>query len=202
MPLTRTDWAEAALLALARDGLKGVAVERLARDLGTTKGSFYWHFADRAELIAATLEHWEHRATTEMIARIHAIDDPRERLAELASTAYAGAARGNAYTAMLAAAADPLVRAALERVTRSQLAFLHELYTDLGVPSDQAARHAHLAFALYLGIGDLRLADPDNAPAGAQLDAYLALAVNAILPPGDAQRAHPGRRRTPTRPDS
>ena len=85
---------------------------------------------------------------------------------ELATTAYAGAARGNAYAAMLAAAADPLVRAALERVTRAQLAFLSELYTDLGVPSDQAARHAHLAFALYLGIGDLRLADPDNAPAG------------------------------------
>ena len=186
MPLTRTDWAEAALLALARDGLKGVAVERLARELRTTKGSFYWHFADRADLIAATLERWEHRATTEMIARIEAIDGPRERLVALASTAHAGAARGNAYAAMLAAAADPLVRAALERVTRAQLAFLSELYTDLGVPPDHAARHAHLAFALYLGIADLRLADPDNAPAGPQLDAYLELAVRAILPPGDA----------------
>jgi AcrR family transcriptional regulator len=193
MPLTRTDWAEAALLTLARDGLKGVAVERLARELGTTKGSFYWHFADRAELIAATLERWEHRATTEMIARIEAIDDPRERLAALATTAYAGAARGNAYAAMLAAAADPLVRAALKRVTRAQLAFLHELYTDLGVPGDQAARHAHLAFALYLGIGDLRLADPDNTPAGPELDAYLALAVEAILPPGEAQGADAGQ---------
>jgi AcrR family transcriptional regulator len=187
MALTRTDWVEAALLALTRDGLKGVAVEPLARQLGTTKGSFYWHFTDRAELVAATLEHWERRATTEMIERIEAIDEPRERLAALATTAYAGAARGNAYAAMLAAAADPLVRAALERVTRAQLGFLRELYADLGVPSDQAARHAHLAFALYLGIGDLRLADPDNAPAGRQLDAYLALAVDAILPPGHGQ---------------
>jgi AcrR family transcriptional regulator len=65
--LTRADWAEAALRALVRDGLKGVAVEPLARELGTTKGSFYWHFADRAALIEATLEHWEHRATTEML---------------------------------------------------------------------------------------------------------------------------------------
>jgi AcrR family transcriptional regulator len=185
VPLTRADWAEAALRALVRDGLKGVAVEALARQLGTTKGSFYWHFADRADLIAATLEHWEHRATTEMIERIQAIDDPRERLIELAGSAYAGAARGNAYAAMLAAAADPLVRAALERVTRAQLAFLSELYADLGVPADRAARHAHLAFALYLGIGDLRLADPDNAPAGPQLDAYLELAVDAILPQAD-----------------
>ncbi|MDQ6732181.1 MAG: TetR/AcrR family transcriptional regulator, partial [Actinomycetota bacterium] len=55
MPLSRTDWTEAALLALAHDGLAGVAVQPLARRLGATKGSFYWHFADRAELIAATL---------------------------------------------------------------------------------------------------------------------------------------------------
>lgn len=182
MPLTRTDWTEAALVALAREGFKGVAVEPLARVLGTTKGSFYWHFADRAELIAATLERWEERATTEMIQRIQAIGDPRERLTELASTAYAGAAQGNAYAAMLAASSDPPVRATLERVTRGQLAFLRELYGDLGVSPEQADRHAHLAFALYLGIGNLMLADPGNAPAGAELDAYLALAVNAILP--------------------
>ncbi len=186
MSLTRTDWTEAALLALIRHGLKGVAVEPLARQLGTTKGSFYWHFADRAALVAATLDHWEYRATTEMIERIQAIADPRERLTELATSAFAGAARGNAYAAMLAAASDPLVRAALERVTRAQLAFLHDLYTDLGVPADEATRHAHLAFAMYLGIGDLRLADPDNAPAGPRLDAYVALAVKAILPPGSA----------------
>ena len=56
MTLSKADWTESALLALARDGLTGVAVEPLARRLSATKGSFYWHFANRAELIAATLE--------------------------------------------------------------------------------------------------------------------------------------------------
>jgi AcrR family transcriptional regulator len=191
VPLSKNDWTEAALEALARDGLRGVAVEPLARALGTTKGSFYWHFADRAALIAATVERWEQRATTEMITRIHSITDPRERLTELATSAYAGAARGNAYAAMLAAASDPLVRAALDRVTRAQLAFLQNLYTDLGVPPDQAPRHAQLAFALYLGIGDLRRADPHNTPAGPELDAYLRLAVDAILPRDHARASRP-----------
>jgi AcrR family transcriptional regulator len=187
MSLTKTDWTEAALLALARDGLRGVAVEPLARQLETTKGSFYWHFADRGELIAATIERWEQRATTEMIDRIQAIDDPRERLTELATSAFAGAARGNAYAAMLAAApSDPRVRAALERVTRRQLAFLEDLYADLGVRPREAADRARVAFALYLGISDLRLADPASAPAGPELDAYLDAAVDAILP---AERA-------------
>ena len=45
--LTAEDWARAALEAIAEDGVTAVAVEPLARSLGVTKGSFYWHFANR-----------------------------------------------------------------------------------------------------------------------------------------------------------
>ncbi|MEA2220093.1 MAG: hypothetical protein QOJ35_2719 [Solirubrobacteraceae bacterium] len=183
MPLSKVEWTEAALLALARDGLAGVAVEPLARSLGATKGSFYWHFADRGELITATLALWERRATSEMIDRIEAIAGPRERLIELAAGAYAGAVAGNAYAAVLAAASDPRVEDVLRRVTRTQLQFLEGLYCDLGVAADRARRHARLAYALYLGIGELRHADPDSDPTGQELDDYLELAVDIILPP-------------------
>ena len=183
MPLSKADWTEAALLALAHDGLPGVAVEPLARQLGATKGSFYWHFTDRADLIAATLELWERRETTERIDQIRAIPAPRDRLIALAVGAYTHAAEGNAHAAVLAAASDPGVRAVLERVTRAEVAFLEQLYRELGVPADQGARHARLAYALYLGIGDLRRADPDGDPAGQELDAYLKLAVDVMIPP-------------------
>jgi AcrR family transcriptional regulator len=181
--LSKTDWTEAALVALACDGLPSVAVEPLARRLGATKGSFYWHFTDRAELVAATLELWEHRATTEMIDRIQAISDPRGRLIALAAGAYAGAVAGNAYAALLAAASDPRVGDVLRRVTRTQLTFLQELYSDLGLPAKRARRRARLAYALYLGIGELRHADPDSDPTGQELEAYLDLAVDIIMPP-------------------
>lgn len=183
VPLSANDWIEEALLVLAADGLAAVAVEPLARRLGATKGSFYWHFANRAELIAATLDLWEQRATSELIERIEAIADPGERLSELATGAYAGAARGNAYAALLAAASDPRVGALLERVTRAQLAFLERLYSELDLPADQVAPRARLAYAVYLGISQLRHADPDNEPAGTELDAYLGLAVDCIMPP-------------------
>lgn len=187
VPLSKLAWTEAALEALARDGLAGVAVEPLARRLGATKGSFYWHFADRGALITATLALWEQRATTETIDRIQAIPDPRERLRELAAGAYARAIAGNAYAALLAAASDPRAADVLRRVTRTQLAFLEGLYGDLGLPGDQARRHARLAYALYLGIGELRHADPDSDPAGEELDAYLGLAVDIIMPPPRAE---------------
>jgi CubicO group peptidase (beta-lactamase class C family) len=56
---TRNDWLHAARLALLHRGPEGVRVERLARDLAVTKGSFYWHFKDRRDLLESLLREWE-----------------------------------------------------------------------------------------------------------------------------------------------
>jgi AcrR family transcriptional regulator len=57
--LTREDWLRTARLALLRGGVEAVRVEKLARSLGVTKGSFYWHFKDRSELLQLLLREWE-----------------------------------------------------------------------------------------------------------------------------------------------
>ena len=66
--LTAADWAEAALQLIAEAGLGSLTVDTLAARLGVTKGSFYWHFKGRSELLAAALGRWEQRATAETIA--------------------------------------------------------------------------------------------------------------------------------------
>jgi AcrR family transcriptional regulator len=53
------DWIRAAHVRLARHGIESVRVEVLARDLGVSKGSFYWHFRDRSELLEKLLARWE-----------------------------------------------------------------------------------------------------------------------------------------------
>jgi AcrR family transcriptional regulator len=60
--LGQDDWLRAARLALLRGGVEAVRVEKLARDLGVTKGSFYWHFKDRDELLELLLHEWESEA--------------------------------------------------------------------------------------------------------------------------------------------
>jgi AcrR family transcriptional regulator len=181
--LNKGDWIHAALEVLTTDGLSAVAVEPLARRLGATKGSFYWHFKDRAELVVAMLELWEQRETTDVIERIGVLWDPRERLVALGAGAYASAAGGNAYAGVAAAAADPLVGPVLERVTRARLAFLRQLYADLGMTATQATQLARLAYALYLGIAELRRIDPDGESSGDQLVAYLDQAVDIMFRP-------------------
>lgn len=182
MRLSRSDWTEAALAALSESGVAAVAVDPLAGRLGATKGSFYWHFSSRDDLIAATLALWEQRDTAEVIAAIEALADPRKRLVGLARFAYERAARGSdAQAGVLAAAGDPRVAPVLERVTATRLAFLTRLYTDLGLASEVARRHARLAYTVYLGIADLRRAAPTwLQPPGEELEDQLELTIQAL----------------------
>ena len=87
--LTADDWATAALDAMAAGGLESVAIEPLARQLGVTKGSFYWHFANRDALIRAALERWEREETDDIIARVGDAADPYERIVRVFKSANA-----------------------------------------------------------------------------------------------------------------
>lgn len=76
--LGRDDWLRAARLRLLRGGPDAVRVEPLARDLGVTKGSFYWHFTDRADLLEALLVEWERETT--LLSDALRTTDPRGEL--------------------------------------------------------------------------------------------------------------------------
>ena len=56
--LNRAEWIDSAFTTLTKTGVGSVHVETLAKKLGVTKGSFYWHFKDRTELLNAVLEKW------------------------------------------------------------------------------------------------------------------------------------------------
>ena len=59
--LTRDDWLDAAFRAAIDGGLGAVRVLSLANTLGVSRGSFYWHFTDHAELVSALIARWHQR---------------------------------------------------------------------------------------------------------------------------------------------
>ena len=125
-----TTGRRAALAALAEGGLAAVAVEPLAARLGATKGSFYWHFAGRDALVAATLERWERTDTEDVITAIEAEPDLVARLRLLLTHALDGGARVE--LALQPTATHPLVAPVLARVTRRRLDYLTDVFTGLG----------------------------------------------------------------------
>ncbi len=148
--LRREDWTGAALEALAGGGVSAVAVDRLAKTLGVTRGSFYWHFTDRGELIDAALEQWERENTTALIPDAETIEDPIERLRFLFREVYEQEV-DIVEIALATGADEPLVAPVFARVTEQRLDFLRRIFTDLGLPGDEADDRAWLAYTLYIG---------------------------------------------------
>jgi AcrR family transcriptional regulator len=180
-------WEEAALAALETRGLAGVAVEPLARVLGVTKGSFYWHFTDRAALLRAALARWEERATDSVIAWLATVDDPRERLVQLITRGSLSDRTWRIHVALGSAIAEPAVALALERVSRRRIGYLEECYAKLGSKPQAARRAALLAYASYLGLTRLRLEAPRELPEVASMRAYTAHVVAALVPPAGSR---------------
>src|SRR2546429_657594 len=109
--LNAEQWAEAALDAMSVGGLEAVAVEPLAKALGITKGSFYWHFKNRDALIRAALELWEKRETVDVIARAEQESNPRERMHSLFRQVANTDPRSERLLMMLATTDHPAARA-------------------------------------------------------------------------------------------
>ncbi|MEM7170882.1 MAG: TetR/AcrR family transcriptional regulator [Pseudomonadota bacterium] len=66
--LRRGDWVEMGLKLLVEEGIDAVKITRLADGLKVTRGSFYWHFKDRADLLSELIARWENRNTGVVVA--------------------------------------------------------------------------------------------------------------------------------------
>jgi len=181
--LTAQDWADAALAAIREGGVAAVAVEPLAARLGTTKGSFYWHFANRDALVDAALDRWEQISTEGTISEVEAEPDPAERIRRLFTEAVASATADPLEVALLATATHPQVAAAMRRVTERRVAYLGRLFAGLGFPEPEARRRGLLAYTAYLGHAQLGHAVPSVLPPeeGGEFRAYLSEALEALM---------------------
>lgn len=88
--LGRDDWLDAAFDAVVDGGFDQLRVVALAQTLGVTRGSFYWHFSDHADLVKVLLARWQQREIADDL-RIQAesSDDPQADLLRLLDLALA-----------------------------------------------------------------------------------------------------------------
>src|SRR5690606_6731554 len=146
-----------ALEQIAEQGVAAVAVEPLARRLGVTKGSFYWHFPSRDALLVAALERWEKGAQEQGCGPLEAIADPRERrraLFELVAHEYKAHI---IYSELLKALDHPAVQPVIGRVSERRLDYLTASFRQAGLGRVDAQNRARLAYAAYVGFLQLNL---------------------------------------------
>jgi AcrR family transcriptional regulator len=153
----KSQWTQAGLEALRKGGVAGVRVERLAEDIGLTKGSFYWHFRGRGELLEALLEFWAREMTEAEFERISEVKGglvPRlltlaEDVLDKGMGRYDPAVRAWART-------ERKVAAAVAQVDRRRVRALTGFFEEGGLAPAEARTRARLFYTFLLGEPQVR----------------------------------------------
>jgi len=167
--LTRDNWLDEAFKAVVAGGFENVKVLAIAEKLKVTRGSFYWHFTDHADLVGSLLMRWK-LAQLELDEKLksHRSDNPIQDLEFVVDAAFnqAGSELENllfeqalrALSHLHAGAAQLLVEVDAERINLFESKFL-------AIVKDKA-KARDLAALLYLAIvgGYQALSRPVNPP--------------------------------------
>jgi AcrR family transcriptional regulator len=148
--LVAQDWIDFALKTLAHEGFDALKADVLARKLGVSRGSFYWHFTDLADFHARVIEHWRHTATEAVIADLERYGSRAERLEVLLRRALG---HTNALEMRMRAWADNSAEAAraVRDMDRRRREYMERLLMDAGVGPTLAATRVQLLYWTYLG---------------------------------------------------
>ena len=174
--LSKADWLKTGFAALTEDGPNALKAEPLARRMNTTKGSFYWHFADVPAYQAAMLDVWEAEALTALTTVIEEEPNAIARLRRLGAevTSYDSAVLADATPehAMRAwAKDDPKVAERVAKVDGLRLDLLDGLLKESGISNPEWAR---LILAASVGLRELP-ANDDVAPMDSLIDLVMSL---------------------------
>jgi len=149
--LTRENWISGAWDMLGESGLDGVRVEPLARRLGVTKGSFYWHFKGRSELLEALLDRWFSIWDDQMSPNMETAINPAERIWALFESVVGRVTRGQTVALRMLSHDDPDVAARLEVRDNQRLAFLMTQLEAIGFSRDEARVRGQIYQAIMTG---------------------------------------------------
>jgi AcrR family transcriptional regulator len=146
--LSADDWTSQGLKTLARNGFTALKADPLARALGVSRGSFYWHFADLGAFHAAVLKRWREIAAEQIIADVEAARD--EPLQALLRSSF-GARLDLERAVRNWAAFDSGAQAAVRAIDRRRLDYIEQLLAMRGLDPATATARAQILYWTFLG---------------------------------------------------
>jgi len=148
--LSAKDWLDQGLRTLAERGFTALKAEPLAKAMGVSRGSFYWHFADIGAFHAAILKHWREVAAEQIIANLEAAADNDNPLQLLLRQAFGGRlALEKAVRTW--ATVDPGARAAVQAIDRRRLNYVEGMLRANGLSPAAARARTQILYWAFLG---------------------------------------------------
>ena len=148
--LSAQDWLRLGVKTLAAQGFTALKADPLAKAMGVSRGSFYWHFADIGAYRAAILKYWREIATDEIIADIEADAGNGDPLARLLRRAFS-TRPGLENAVRTWATMDDSARAAVQAIDQRRTDYIGHMLTQAGLPDDVARARAQILYWTFLG---------------------------------------------------
>jgi len=146
--LSADDWIKQGLKALAKNGFTALKADPLARAMGVSRGSFYWHFADLGAFHADVLKRWREIAAEQIIADVEAAgDEPLKALLRRSFGARLDLERAVRSWAAFDAAAQGAIRA----IDRRRIDYIETLLAKRGLAPTTAQARAQILYWTFLG---------------------------------------------------
>jgi AcrR family transcriptional regulator len=137
---------------LAEGGPGAVRVESLAKVLGATRGSFYWHFTDRRALLDAMLDVWEQMSTDEVIDLVETEGgDARAKVLRAGALTFSEVLLPIDLAVRDWARREPAVLERLRRVDNRRMDYARSLFRAFCADEDEVEARSMLAFSLVVG---------------------------------------------------
>lgn len=161
--VTRADWLDAALSALAIEGVARVAILPLSEKLGVSRSSFYWYFRDRAQLLDELLKRWEGLNTRSIVMQASA---PAATIAEAVCNVFRCWVNPETFSPRLDfgvrewARGSTEARAALDRADAERTRAITAMFERFGYKGADAFVRARTLYYLQIGYYALDIREP------------------------------------------
>ncbi|MEM6429978.1 MAG: TetR/AcrR family transcriptional regulator [Deinococcota bacterium] len=149
--LSKEQWLDHGLHQLAQHGFTVLKADTLAKSLGVSRGSFYWHFKDLGAFHRAVLAHWYQVTVAAIIQDIETQEvSPHAKLERLIRIAV-GSSRSLERAVRAWSFYEPAVQTTLADVDAKRLEYVTTLLSNMGLDDARAQAKARVIYCGYLG---------------------------------------------------
>lgn len=137
--ISREEWLKKALDVVSREGGAKLRVNNLVKDVGVTKGSFYWHFKDRDDFIRKLIDYWHEQYTVTVSNYLDEYEGTaEEKLRKLMEMVFVEQLTRHDLAIRSWAIAEPMLQKLVKRTDDHRLSYLQMLFQGIGFSKDEA----------------------------------------------------------------
>ena len=141
--LSKEAWLEKSLKILSQEGEKKLTIDHLVKEMGVTKGSFYWHFKNRSEYINCLVDYWAVIHTENLTQAVSSISAPEDQLLKLMQILTESDHSRHDISIMNWGLHEPIARAKMQEMFNFRLYFVRSLFEKMGFKDDALEMRVH-----------------------------------------------------------